>query len=119
MHMPPGRREAGWTLVETGSVRLDGKRIMKSAAASTVCLLFIVLVAACALNAPPPQSLPLSATQGSEVFCGLLSSLTLSFDTLAEGAPLARSRETVVARPSVGPPWSLVHSIDHPPEQSA
>ncbi len=92
---------------------------MRALAAKTLLLLFVALVVQCAFDGPVAQTFTASPSQEDSAFCAVLGATSLETALPIQCAPQPSSGDTISPLSLVFPPWSLAHSIDHPPELRA
>ena len=90
---------------------------MSSAATKALILLLVALVIQCAFDGPGAKAASPSPPQEDLAFCGVLNAASVGATLPAQLMPQSSSGETVGPLPEVHPAWSLVQSIDHPPER--
>jgi hypothetical protein len=90
---------------------------VSSAATKALILLFVALVIQCAFDGSGAKAASPSLPKEDSAFCGVLSAASVDITLPAQLIPQPSSGEVVGTPPEIHPAWSLVQSIDHPPER--
>ncbi len=92
--------------------------IVKSLAQKVILVLFVTLLVACAFDGPEAHASLSSFSQDGSTFCEILHFSVAQVVPAYQHVSNISSDEPVGLLPEDCPPWILVRSIDHPPEQS-